>query len=150
MGRFLGQKKVVEKRRTPEQFGEPAPIADPLSQFVRQAVEVDAVPRKSNRVLDWLPGQKIVGEQRTRVGRNNLLPQEMSLVDGESQRGFFKQPIRLGRKRRVPVRWPVNVDLFSFVTGKRFNLPVEATDVSPVVAQSALVSAKVKDTQPVQ
>ena len=73
----------------------------------------------------------------------------MSFLAGESQRGFFKQPIGSGRKRRVPVCWPFNVDLFGFVTGKGIDLPVEAADAPPVVAQPALVSTKVKDTQPV-
>ena len=38
----------------------------------------------------------------------------------------------------MPVRWPFNVDLFGFVTGKRIDLPVEAADAPPVVAQSTL------------
>ena len=73
----------------------------------------------------------------------------MSFLAGENQRGFFKQPIGSGRKRRVPVCWPFNVDLFGFVTGKGIDLPVEAADAPPVVAQPPLVSTKVKDTQPV-
>ena len=41
----------------------------------------------------------------------------------------------------MPVHWPFNVDLFGFVTGKRIDLPVEAADAPPVVAQSALTNS---------
>ncbi len=41
----------------------------------------------------------------------------------------------------MPVRWPFNVDLFGFVTGKLIDLPVEAADSSPVVARSALTNS---------